>query len=449
MIKTYLDKEISCVKRSNKQRALVAGLPVVALGVASLVALWQGRQARRCIHELRPPAEAALPTPAPHISIILPVRNEAAHIDACLASLASQDYPNFSILVIDDGSSDCTPQLLAQWRERDARVRVQRVDHLPPGWAGKAHALHLGVTLAEGEWLLFTDADTCHEPQTLRLMLGHALQHRLDLLTMGMNVMTLSGPATPLLVPLTEVLLAHRVTPAKVQNPASRRAFAFGQYILLRRESYLSTGGYNTPEMRSCAVEDLALAEQLKHSGQRLEMVNGRGLLHNRQWTTWKSAFQGWSKSCYSEIVRSHIPLGGLPIALALIAFGLGPLGALIFLASQGKTRRASFWLAVLAVLAQIDTKRLWDRQYGLAPLWALTAPLAWIISGVMALDVTLRVLTGQRGSWKGRRIPHQQRARSLQASIALLPLTRKQHRLSYDGSLSPERSGSAAEGGA
>lgn len=446
-IRKHVEKEISLAKHSNRRRALVAGLPVVALGAASMVALWQGRRARRCANELHPPAQAALPTSAPHISIILPVRNEAAHIDACLASLTAQDYPNFSILIIDDGSSDSTPQLLARWCERDARVRVQRVEHLPPGWAGKAHALHLGVTLAEGEWLLFTDADTRHEPQTLSLMMGHALEHQTDLLTMGMNVMTLSGPATPLLVPLTEVLLAHRLTPAQVRNPASRRAFAFGQYMLLRKASYLRTGGYNTPEMRSCAVEDLALAEQLKHHGQRIEMVDGRGLLHNRQWTTWKSAFQGWSKSCYSEIVRSHLPLGGLPIALALIAFGLGPLGTLVYLAGQGRMRRASFWLAALAVLAQIDTKRRWDRQYGLAPLWALTAPLAWIISGVMALDVTLRVLTGQRGSWKGRRIPHQERARSLQARAALLPFTSTRHGPRYEDLSSPERAGNAAEG--
>jgi chlorobactene glucosyltransferase len=435
------------VKHSNKRRALVAGLPVVALGVASGIALWQGRQARRCVNELRPPTEVALPASAPQVIIILPVRNEAAHIDDCLASLTAQDYPDFSILVIDDGSSDCTPQLLAQWRERDPRIHVQRVEHLPPGWAGKAHALHLGVTLAEGEWLLFTDADTRHEPHTLRLMMGHALAHQDDLLTMGMNVMTLSGPATPLLVPLTEVLLAHRVTPAQVQNPTSRRAFAFGQYILLRKASYLRTGGYDTPEMRSCAVEDLALAEQLKHNGQRIEVVNGRGLLHNRQWTTWQSAFQGWSKSCYSEIIRSHIPLGGLPIALALIAYGLGPLGTLVYLAGMGKMRRLSFWLAALTILAQIETKGRFDRQYGLSPLWALTAPLAWIISGVMALDVTLRVLTGRRGSWKGRRIPRQQRARSLQFRTIRQSFALAQARTRYEDSPSAEHSGSATEG--
>src|SRR5207245_1416363 len=106
---------------------------------------------------------------------------------------------------------------------------------LPGGWTGKAHALHTGVTLTSGEWLLFTDADTCHAPRTLRLMVGHALGQQADLLSTRTTLMTLSGPFMPLLMPISEVLLAHRVTPADVRDPASPSAFACGQYIILRR----------------------------------------------------------------------------------------------------------------------------------------------------------------------------------------------------------------------
>lgn len=403
------------MKKTLAGRSLLASLPLLALAAAGGVALWHNHRARRSTAELHPPRPGILTTPAPHISLILPVRNEARHIDACLASLTAQDYPNYSIIVIDDGSTDTTPQRLAAWCQFDPRIQVRRVEQLPPGWAGKTHALHIGAMLAKGEWLLFTDADTRHAPQALRLMMGHALQQEDDLLSMGMNVMTLSGPATPLLMPVTEILLAQRLTPATVQNPASRRAFAFGQYILLRKAAYLRSGGYNTPEMRTCAVEDLALAEQIKRSGGRVEIVDGRGLLSNRQWTTWQSARQGWGKSCYSEIVRSRIPLGGLPAALALIFYGLGPTGTLLYLAGRGRIRGASFWLAGLTLLAQIDAKRSFDRKYGLAPLWALTAPLAWTVCGLLALDVTRQILGGERTTWKGRQIPRQELSRMLE----------------------------------
>src|SRR5258707_15831859 len=100
------ERQDHLLKNINMQHAFLTYLPVVALAASSVVALWQCQRAWRSTSELRPPVYSPLPAPAPHVSIILPVRNEAAHIDACLASLAALDYPDFSIIVIDDGSTD-------------------------------------------------------------------------------------------------------------------------------------------------------------------------------------------------------------------------------------------------------------------------------------------------------------------------------------------------------
>lgn len=343
--------------------------------------------------------------PAPHVSIIVPVRNEEATIDACVASLLAQDYPDFDLTLIDDGSTDATPRLLAEWARRDQRVQVHRVAHLPGGWAGKAHALHTGVTLTGGEWLLFTDADTCHAPQTLRLMLGHALGQQDDLLSTRTTLMTLSGPIMPLLMPVSETLLAHKVTPAEARDPASPRAFAFGQYMLLRREAYLATGGYAAAGMRMTSIDDVALAARFKQHGQRIELVNGRGLITNRQWTTWKGLRHGWEKSCYGELIRSHIPLVSLPAGLALIAYGLLPPGVLLHALYAGKTRRFSTLLAAIALLAQIDARRCFDREYDLAFPWSLAAPAGWVTCGILLLDVARLILTGRGADWKGRQL--------------------------------------------
>jgi len=389
--------------------SLVRNLSWGALALSAFAALWQSHRTRRSIREARPPDSAPLPALAPHVSIILPVRNEQTTIDNCLASLLAQDYPDFDVTVIDDVSSDSTPLLLAEWARRDQRIQVHRLDELPEGWAGKAHALHIGVTRTRGEWLLFTDADTRHAPQTLRLMLGHALSQQDDLLSMRTDLMTLVGPAMSLLMPVSEVILAQRVTSAEVRNPAFPRAFAFGQYILLRREAYLATGGYAAQGMRSTAIDDLALAERFKQHGQRVEVVRGRGLVTNRQWTTWKSAARGWRKSCYAEIVRSNIPLGGLPAALALIAYGLGPLLVLLYALYSGKVRRFSTLLAGIALLEQIEAKRRFDREFELALLWSLTAPAGWVVFGILLLDVARRILTGRGDDWKGRHLPKQE----------------------------------------
>src|SRR5437879_1595310 len=131
----------------TRRNTLLRYLSCVALAVSALVALWQSYRAHRTVRETHPPDEAPLPKSAPHVSIIVPVRNEEATIDACVASLLAQDYPDFDVTLIDDGSTDATPHLLAEWARRDQRVQVQRVDQLPKDWAGKAHALHTGVTL--------------------------------------------------------------------------------------------------------------------------------------------------------------------------------------------------------------------------------------------------------------------------------------------------------------
>src|ERR1700730_7638751 len=138
-------------------KALLRYFPRLLLTLAALTALWQSHRAHRSVREMHPPREAPLPEPAPHVSIILPVRNEETNIDTCVAALLAQDYPDFDLTIIDDGSTDATPYLLAEWQARDERVHVHRVDQLPCGWAGKAHALHTGIELTDGAWLLFTD----------------------------------------------------------------------------------------------------------------------------------------------------------------------------------------------------------------------------------------------------------------------------------------------------
>ncbi|HZS75534.1 MAG TPA: glycosyltransferase family 2 protein [Ktedonobacteraceae bacterium] len=378
------------------------------LVLTAFVALWQLWRTRCVIQETQPPQETGLPATPPRVTIIVPMRNEEANVDACLTSLVAQDYPNFEILVVDDGSNDGTSQLLRKWSERNALIRVKRVDRLPENWTGKAHALHTGVMNACSEWLLFTDADTRHAPQALRLMMSHALRYQVDLLSMRTNAMTLSGPIMPLLMPLSEILLASKVTPREVRDPKSARAFAFGQYILLKKEAYLSTGGYAEDGMHTISVEDVALAALFKRRGKRLDLVNGRGLITNRQWTTWKSALQGWGKSSMGEILRSHLAFAALPAGLALICYALIPLLKLFNAARPRRKPDVSLLLAGVTLLAQVEAKRSFDKEFGLPCYWSLTAPFGWMVCGVMTLDVGYHILIGRRYEWKGRHLPKQ-----------------------------------------
>ena len=107
---------------------------------------------------LRSLRQEDMPGSFPKVSVLLPFRNEAAHIRTCLSRLADQHYPDFEVIVLDDNSEDLTASLAEEVAGGNQRIRVLRGKLLPSGWTGKTFACHQLSELAAGEILLFTDA---------------------------------------------------------------------------------------------------------------------------------------------------------------------------------------------------------------------------------------------------------------------------------------------------
>ena len=110
---------------------------------------------------------------APLVSAILPAKDEEINLAGCLSSVCGQTYPNLEIVVVDDRSTDRTGEIARAFAERDKRVRVLSIEHLPPGWTGKTHALDQALRHAGGEWLWFFDADTVHAPESLSIIMEY------------------------------------------------------------------------------------------------------------------------------------------------------------------------------------------------------------------------------------------------------------------------------------
>jgi len=105
----------------------------------------------------------------PRVSILIPARNEAANLVTTLPAFLAQDYDNYEVILADDASTDGTGELARPFLEKHpGRLRVVRIEALPPGWVGKTHALHRAFEAARGEWVLATDADMVFGPQALR-----------------------------------------------------------------------------------------------------------------------------------------------------------------------------------------------------------------------------------------------------------------------------------------
>jgi cellulose synthase/poly-beta-1,6-N-acetylglucosamine synthase-like glycosyltransferase len=151
----------------------------IVVFLVALSVLYDGMQYRRRIRKLA--RSAPLNTPdAPLLSIIIPARNEEKHIERALASVLALDYPRLEIIVLDDRSQDSTADILHRMAEQEARLRVITITELPAGWLGKNYALHVGAEQAEGEFLLFTDADVRMSPDTVSRAVARMQENSLD-----------------------------------------------------------------------------------------------------------------------------------------------------------------------------------------------------------------------------------------------------------------------------
>ena len=346
----------------------------------------------------------------PLVSIIVPARNEELNIDRCVRSLLEQDYERFEVVVVDDGSSDRTSVLLdelAQTHPHGDRLWVLRLrDELPAGWAGKPHAIHRGVKEANGDWFLFTDADTWHAPNALRSAIAQARDEHADLFTLGAE-QELPTVWERILMPMAYLGISMLYPPRLVNDPGSPLAVANGQYILIRREVYERLGGYDRPEMRGTLLDDRDLAALVKTNGYLLRFVDGCGLVHVHMYRNLSSFWRGWRKNSYlgnrGGLFFVLLELFGLPM-ITVVPFLLP---FLLKVVRSGKHPSVSTREAAIATgleMIPLLSYRIWlNDQLHVPWYYAFTHPIAGaFFEGILGQSMW-RVLTKRGVDWSGR----------------------------------------------
>lgn len=343
----------------------------------------------------------------PRVSIIVPARNEERNIRECVESLLAQSYSNFDVFVVDDASTDATPTILADLQRthpRGSLLHVIRVEMLPAGWAGKPHALHTGAEQADGDWLLFTDADTRHVPSALGIAVREALDRNVDLLSLG-TAQDLPDFWGRVLMPFAYMGISMLYPIRKVNDPSSSIALANGQFILLRCALYRAIGGYASPALRSTVLDDRDLAQAVKRGGGRLALIDGRGLVTTRMYHNLREHWNGWSKNAYAG------SRGGLPFFLLMI-IGLPMVCIvpfLLLLTGLLRRRRVPLLAGATAVGATVAYRSLLNRALGVPWRYIWTHPLgAAVFAGILTRSFW-RVRTGRGVEWRGRTLHIQQ----------------------------------------
>jgi chlorobactene glucosyltransferase len=347
------------------------------------------------------PAASSQLSDTPFISVIVPARNEVRNIGRCAAALLAQDYPHYELIIIDDRSSDATPQILAGLQ--DARLIVLHGSELPEGWAGKPHALVQAADAAHGEWLCFVDADTFASPQLLASTLAAAQDSRADLFTI-LTGQELGSFWEKVIQPVIFTALSVGFPARRVNDPDRPDAIANGQFILVKRSVYDVVGGHRAVYNR--IAEDQALAMLVKGRGCRLVIADGRELASTRMYTSFSEIWEGWTKNIFIGM-RDRLGLllfGGVVGLLGALLLPAWLLGAFAWLAASGSgqaalaaSEAAVLWAYLLWVRAQTA------RAFSISSWYALTLPLGALVFTAMLFTSAARVLSGQGVRWKGR----------------------------------------------
>ena len=287
----------------------------------------------------------------PRVSIVVPARNEAEHIEAALRSLLRLDYPECEIIAINDRSTDETgaimDRLLVEWQQQATsglhRLRIIDLKELPPGWLGKTHAMWIAARRTTGKWILFTDADVVFSQDALRRAVVYAERQRADHLVV-FPTMVMKGVGERMMMAFfqSQFVFAHR--PWKVADPKARDHMGVGAFNLIRREVYEGIGTYE--RLRLAVLDDMKLGELVKQHGYRQRNVFGRDLLKLR-WTVGTLGLVRNLTKNFFAILRFN-PVWVVAAVVSMFVVNVGPFaGACV---AHGWTR-VGFILALLSIL--------------------------------------------------------------------------------------------------
>ncbi len=334
----------------------------------------------------------------PSVSILVPVRNEEKNIRRLLQSLLKQDYPDFEIIVLDDGSTDRTWAIVSELAARNPRLRAVQSEKLPPGWTGKNWACYQLSQLAKGELFLFTDADTVHSSVALRQAVASARRHQSGLLS-ALPRFEARTWSEKLYMPLIPWAFISLLPFFWVNSRRGRQVPAvLGPFLLLPRQVYAECGGHQA--IRNNLVDDISLARQVIRHGERTTLIDGSHFFRIRFYTCFRDLWTGFSKNSYEAVRGTPVKLGGIALACYLLFIHpyLAALEALF------RSQLAS--LGLLQVAAITVTRLVLAERFRTSRWGILLHPLSVLLALLILINSFRLSFFRKKISWKERWYP-------------------------------------------
>jgi chlorobactene glucosyltransferase len=337
----------------------------------------------------------------PLVSVLVPARNEERNIRRSIQSILSQDYENLEIIVLDDQSTDRTREILEELKKQypEKRLKIVEGKALPKGWVGKNYACHQLAQEAEGEILLFMDADTWLSPGAVRAGLAALQETGSDFLSLFPTEVT-GTIWERMIVPFMHFAPMCFLPFNLIRNsPNPLISMAVGQFMMFRRTAYRAIGGHAS--VRGEVVEDIMISRRIKEFSLNPIFLDGGSMVFCRMYRSLKEVWLGFSKFLFAVFQFRLLPL--ILVMAIFDALFLTPFFYLLrMLLGAGYPALVNLMISVQ--VAVIIGLRFYQSFRFQSRGDALLHPLSVIHINLIALFSVFLHLSGIGVIWKGRK---------------------------------------------
>ncbi|MER8223763.1 glycosyltransferase [Streptomyces sp. NPDC094143] len=338
----------------------------------------------------------------PSVCVVVPARDEAAVLPAALPSLLLQDYPGRAeVFLVDDGSRDGTGDLARNLAERHGGLplTVSSPGEPPAGWTGKLWAARHGIGLARArdpEYLLLTDADIAHAPDSLRELVAAARAGGFDVVSQ-MARLRVESVWERFVVPAFVYFFAQLYPFRRIAAAGTRTAAAAGGCVLLRAGT--AERARIPDAIRHAVIDDVALARAVKRAGGRVWLGLADRVDSVRPYPRLGDLWRMVSRSAYAQLRHHPLLLAGTVAGLVLV-YLVPPAAVLAGLAAGDA---AAAVVGGLAWLVMAGTYLPMLRYYRQPPWLAPLLPFTAFLYLLMTVDSAVQHYRGRGAAWKGR----------------------------------------------
>lgn len=334
----------------------------------------------------------------PFVSVLIPARNEQDNIQQCVLSLNEQDYPHYEIVVLNDHSTDRTGNILSELQSKLPDLKIINGEELPAGWIGKSFACHQLTQSAKGDWLLYTDADTIHNRNSIRTGVETALKRNADLLSVVPHQITKTF-SEKLVIPILH-FITFSLLPFYFLEKKGYKKFtiAVGQYMLFKKSSLEKIGGYES--VKNEMVEDVSMGKLIKKNNMQLIVLNGIEMVSCRMYRNFAQVWEGFSKNIFAGLGFSFITMS-LIIITYFIFFILPFFWGVYFWVTQGLSLLSIICLSQIFINYFI--RFTLSFKYKLSFISSILHPLGILTVILITLNSWRLVAFSFGPSWKGR----------------------------------------------